>query len=469
MLVAEMTTEPIFGAGERRFRALIENISDAVALLNRQGKIIYSGPSTTRILGYEIGQNIGRNAFLLVHPEDRPAAVERFRALLESPGASAPIKDRLLHRDGSWRHVEGIATNLLDESGVRCVVLTYRDVTERIAAEAALRESEERYRAVIAALDEGIIVQGPDGTITALNESACRILGASHEQLIGRTSPDGQLRIVHTNGSTFPPAQYPAMIALATGQPQTGVILGIERPDKTHTWLSVNARPLFRNGATTPYAAVTSFSDITERKRTEAQLMRAARYDALTDLPNRSLFMERLVRVFKRVRRGEWQGFALLFLDFDHFKAVNDSLGHAAGDHVLVAIARRLEDAIRPKEGVARLGGDEFAVLMRTTGGPAEATTMAVRLHQAFAAPFTVCGHAISMTASIGVALSGPEYGDAEEMLRDADAAMYRAKEQGRGQYAMAGAEMHPSMQGIPIGTGDARRDSVQADAARHA
>ncbi len=451
ILIVEATTTEAFAAGDRRFRALVEHISDAIALLNRQGKIVYSGPSTTRILGYEIGQNVGRNAFLLVHPEDRPAAQERFAALLQSPGATVPLEYRLLHRDGSWRHVEGVAKNLLDEPGVRSVVVTYRDITERIRAEAALRESEERYRAVIAALDEGIVVQNPDGRITAANESACRIFGLRHEQVIGRTSLESQWHTVHEDGSSFPPAEHPAMIALGTGQRQTRVIMGVEKSDGARTWLSINAHPLFRDDAPTPYAAVTSFTDITERKRADTQLVRAAHYDALTGLPNRGLFMERLVHAFSRAKRGERDGFALLFLDFDHFKSVNDSLGHAVGDSALAAIARRLEHALRPADSVARLGGDEFAILTGNVSGLTEATAIAMRLGEALAAPFVVNGYELHMTASIGIALSGPGYDSGDEMLRDADAAMYRAKREEYGQHIVANAEMRTRMQATAL------------------
>ncbi|MHB8645585.1 MAG: diguanylate cyclase domain-containing protein [Thermomicrobiales bacterium] len=449
LLTPQATPGAARDTGEPRFRALVENISDAIALLDRDGTIVYSGPSTMRILGYDIGQNVGRNAFLLVHPEDRPGAQARFHTLLASPGSSGPIAYRLLHRDGSWLHMEGIARNLLDEPGVRAIVVTYRDVTQRIVAEAALRESEERYRSVIAALDEGIIVQDSDGTITAANESACRIFGVTGGELIGRNVRDCRFRVVHEDGSRFPLEHYPAMVAIETGQPQTRVIMGIECDAGTSVWLSINAHPLFRDGVPRPYAAVTSFTDITERKRVEAQLVRAAQYDTLTGLPNRGLFMERLKDAFARAKRGKPHEFALLFLDFDHFKAVNDSLGHAAGDDVLVAIAGRLERSLRPAESVARLGGDEFAILAGRMDDPVAATAAALRLHHMLAAPFTTRGYDVHLTASIGVALSRPEYRDAEEMLHDADAAMYRAKNDGDGRYAVADTKgRHPGMNG---------------------
>nr|MDQ6908392.1 PAS domain S-box protein [Chloroflexota bacterium] len=122
MLTTSRTTALGIATGEPRFRALVENISDAIILLDRAGRVVYSGPSTARILGYELGQHVGVDAFLLVHPDDQSAVRKRFRALLQSPGATVPLAYRLLHQDGSWRHMEGIAQNLLDEPGMHAIV-----------------------------------------------------------------------------------------------------------------------------------------------------------------------------------------------------------------------------------------------------------------------------------------------------------------------------------------------------------
>lgn len=427
---------------EPRFRALIENISDAIALLHPDGTIIYSGPSTARILGYEVGENVGRSAFDLVHPDDRDTARQRFGQLLTAPVVTVPLAYRLLHRDGTWRNMEGIAQNLVHEPGIQALVITYRDVTERMRWEQTLRESEERYRSVIAALDEGIIVLDADGTITAMNESAGRILKTAPEQQIGRSTMEMRGMTIYEDGTPFPPEEYPGIVALETGVPQRGVVTGVEKPDGTRTWISINALPLYPAGSDVPSGAVVSFTDVTERKQFEERLMHAAHHDALTHLPNRTLFMERLGQLVARARRRTQYRFALFFLDFDRFKSVNDTHGHAAGDLLLVEIAERLRHSLRQHDIIARLAGDEFAVVVEEIDGPEAALEIAARLHEALAAPFALKRTSVSITASIGIALGTTGYRSPEELLRDADAAMYRAKAGGRGRSAVADAAM---------------------------
>ncbi|HEX9109241.1 MAG TPA: EAL domain-containing protein, partial [Longimicrobiales bacterium] len=183
--------------------------------------------------------------------------------------------------------------------------------------------------------------------------------------------------------------------------------------------------------------------DITERKRAEAELRRHALYDSLTQLPNRVFFMERLGRSLERAAVEPAYHFAVLFLDLDRFKVVNDSLGHMAGDEMLEQVARRLEGAVRPGDTVARLGGDEFAVLLYEIQERSDATTVAERIHQRLREPHSVQGHEVFTTASVGIALSSAGYDRPEEILRDADTAMYRAKALGGVRHQMFDHTMH--------------------------
>jgi len=185
-----------------------------------------------------------------------------------------------------------------------------------------------------------------------------------------------------------------------------------------------------------PLRIAGSLSDITQQKLAEDRLRHEATHDDLTGLPNRSTFMEHLRRLLERSRRsGRDLKFAVLFLDFDHFKRINDSLGHLAGDQLLAAIGRRLKDCVRPGDTIARLGGDEFGVVLERLGDVTEATRIAERIHEALRHPFDIQGLEVLTTTSIGIAVGSRAYERPMDLLRDADTAMYRAKATGKGRH----------------------------------
>jgi diguanylate cyclase (GGDEF)-like protein len=174
------------------------------------------------------------------------------------------------------------------------------------------------------------------------------------------------------------------------------------------------------------------FQDITHRKQIEAQLIRNAFYDALTGLPNRVLFLERLGQAFERGKRRKNYCFAVLFLDLDGFKVVNDSFGHSIGDELLVEIARRLEASLRGGDTVARFGGDEFAVLVEDIKDDTDATNVAQRIQETLRLPLYINGHQMLISASIGIALSCSDYDEPSKLIQDADVAMYSSKKRGK-------------------------------------
>jgi diguanylate cyclase (GGDEF)-like protein/PAS domain S-box-containing protein len=186
-----------------------------------------------------------------------------------------------------------------------------------------------------------------------------------------------------------------------------------------------------------------SQTDITERRRIQDELSHAALHDSLTGLANRALFIELLERSLARARRSPTYVCAVLFVDLDHFKLINDSLGHLAGDRFLIAIGARLQEHLRPGDALARLGGDEFAILLEDVSEPHAANAVADRLRQALTAPFEIEGREIYASASIGIAFGNSRYKCSDDLLRDADTAMYRAKAQGRGQSQLFDPSMH--------------------------
>jgi diguanylate cyclase (GGDEF)-like protein len=189
---------------------------------------------------------------------------------------------------------------------------------------------------------------------------------------------------------------------------------------------------------------VSTFEDVTERRRVEAQIAHMSRHDALTDLPNRVLFREHMEQSLARVRRGE--SLAVLCLDLDHFKAINDSLGHAIGDATLRAVADRLRDCVRDTDTVARLGGDEFAVLQAGANQPAHATGLAQRIVEMLGQPFDIAGHQLQIGASVGIAVSPGDGDDPDQLMKNADLALYRAKEDGRNGFRFFELEMDAKM-----------------------
>ena len=215
------------------------------------------------------------------------------------------------------------------------------------------------------------------------------------------------------------------------------------RADGDARWVSTTKLPLRdRDGKIVGTFGISR--DITERKQAEEQLERRAFYDPLTDLPNRALFLDRLQHLFHRARRALGNPlFAVLYLDLDRFKAINDSLGHQAGDELLVNTARRLERCLRPGDTLARLGGDEFTVLLDSINCEADATGVAERIHEELAAPVEVRGFEMFTSVSVGIALSSAGYERPDDMLRDADTAMYRAKAGGRAGHQVFAGDMH--------------------------
>lgn len=336
------------------------------------------------------------------------------------------------------RDLEGLlrmAGLLLFAHGLSQVYRRRAEAAERSRlAERALRESEARNRLVLAALREGVVLRSADGELLAYNASAERLLGLTAEQIAGRAPRDPTWRALREDGTPLPDEEFPTAVALRAGRP-CSTDLAVQRPDGTLTWLAVHAEPLFRAGETAPYAVVTSFSDITERKRIEEVLEHRALHDPLTDLPNRALLHDRLRQAIQSARL-DGSHFAVLLVDLAHFKAVNDTYGHRTGDVVLSQVARRLRGALRATDTIARLGGDEFVALL-PGADTAGAALAAAKLCRALDAPFEAEGEPIQVGGHVGIAVFPDHGADGEALLRFADAAMYAAKRAGRA-YALA-------------------------------
>jgi diguanylate cyclase (GGDEF)-like protein/PAS domain S-box-containing protein len=303
----------------------------------------------------------------------------------------------------------------------------YLDITDRKRAEEALRESEKNFRTIFTSVTEGIFLADPaTGRFLDANPAGCAIFGYSHEEILGCDigmlssgippyTPEGardiNARLVEEGPHTF---QWNA-------KARDGHLL----------WVEISTRRAELGGRQLVLAAV---RDITDRKEAETIILQMARYDALTGLANRRVFVEEVERTIARARRTD-KGLAVLYLDLDHFKDVNDTLGHPVGDELLKAVAERLRANMREVDMAARFGGDEFAVVMSDLADPADAAVLAEKLLKCLSEPFHLGGNEIRSGTSIGIAIYGNDTPDAETILTHADLALYRAKNEGRGTF----------------------------------
>jgi diguanylate cyclase (GGDEF)-like protein/PAS domain S-box-containing protein len=299
-----------------------------------------------------------------------------------------------------------------------------------------LRESEERFRSAFDYAAIGMALVSEEGRWLQVNRSLCQLVGYSEEELL---TADIQA-LTHSEDLDDLLVQQSRLMKGQVPGYQTEKRYIHKSGDEVWTLLSVSP---VRDLETQSLRAIFQIQDITDRKRAEAQLVHDAFHDGLTGLPNRALFIDHLRLSVARSGRKESQLFSVLFLDLDRFKVVNDSLGHLVGDKLLVAMAHRLESCVRPGDTIARLGGDEFTILLEDLKNNNEAIRVAERIQRELSKPFELDGRQISTSASIGIAPSTIGYDQPEDILRDADTAMYYAKSVGGSRHQVFDKSMH--------------------------
>jgi diguanylate cyclase (GGDEF)-like protein/PAS domain S-box-containing protein len=307
------------------------------------------------------------------------------------------------------------------------------EISERRKAESELMASRERLASIFDAVTDGLVVQARDGRFMELNAAAEHIIGLTAEQLAGSRSLDFFMQTIHEDGSPFPAQDHPALVSLRTRQPERNVVMGLRKNDGTLTWISVNTELLFDDRGDVDMV-VSNFSDITQKKQSEELIWNQANYDTLTGLPNRRLFHDHLREEMKKSRRTNLP-LAVMFIDLDHFKDINDTLGHDIGDVLLKEAAHRLCSCVREVDTVARLGGDEFTIILSELHNVEHIAFVAQAILEKLAAPFHLGIETGYVSASIGITLYPDDAGDIETLLKNADQAMYAAKNQGRNRY----------------------------------
>jgi diguanylate cyclase (GGDEF)-like protein/PAS domain S-box-containing protein len=375
-------------------------------------------------------RGLGKTRFELRHPDDTDDKNWRaHRADLEARRPFKGFEFRIQGADGSIRYNRVRGRPVFGADGL---FTGYRgaatDVTKRKEAELALRQSEQEFRALLDSAPDAMVILGFDGLIVHANSQTEVLFGYTQDEIIGtpveRLVPDS-IRASHPElcRSFFGKSGRRTM-----GE---GKDLNARRKDGTEIPVEISLSGIQVGGRMLVAAAV---RDVTERKAAQQRIEFLARHDVLTELPNRALFEDRLnIALAQATRSGA--RVALLMIDLDGFKAINDTLGHSAGDAVLIEVAMRLRACIRPGDTIARLGGDEFVIIIPDSKRAAAADLVAVRVLETLAAPIRLETETRSITCSIGIAVHPDSAADREALLRHADAAMYMAKQGGRNQY----------------------------------
>ncbi len=422
---------------------LINSIFDAspnpIVVTDLHGHFENCNQAALDLGGYQTKEELlGKNILEIIHEDDRENTAKELNGFITSR-TGGKSEYRIIKADRSILFIESSSSLLYDEDQNPVMVISIiTDVTQKRLTDQALRISEERYKLAVNGSNDGIWDWDLENNRIYYSPRWKTILGYLDEEI--SPSPDEWLNRVHPDDLPSLKSQLEAHLHGEIGHFE--IEHRLKNKEGDFLWVQVRGVAV-SNSAGAPYRIAGSLTDVTRNKHTEKQLAHEVLHDKLTGLPNRALFIDRLNQTIKRSKRHENETFAIMIMDLDRFKILNDSLGHLAGDKMLIKIAQRLEASLRMEDSVARLGGDEYAILINDIHDPYEVIQIANRIKKEISAPANVDGQAVYSTASIGITLSTTGYEIADDMLRDADTAMYQAKGQGGDSYVIFDRFMH--------------------------
>ncbi|KIX15478.1 sensor domain-containing protein [Dethiosulfatarculus sandiegensis] len=402
----------------------IESAPEAIVFLTNSQRIERINPGFTRLFGYEYHEAVGKFVDDLIVPRDlRDEAVELGDKVQNGHGLDLELVRRC--KDGKRVYVSLIASPIMVRGVQKGLYGIYRDITHRKRAEQALRESEERHRAALEAAPDPVVVYDMQGRVVYLNPAFVSVFGWCLSETIGKKM------------DFVPPEKASETDVLVKTVVRGETVRGIETVRMTKAGRSVEVRisgaPFF-DSKNEPMGCVVTLQDITRRKEAEAQLKYLAFHDTLTGLPNRKAFYHTAQEKQGPHRReGDSDTWALLFLDLDRFKDINDSLGHDVGDLLLRRVATRIQESIRQTDQLFRLGGDEFTVIINKLVNTIDAARVAQKICDNLAAPFEIKGYRLFLSASVGISVYPHDGHSLDDMMKNADMAMYAAKAEGNG------------------------------------
>jgi diguanylate cyclase (GGDEF)-like protein/PAS domain S-box-containing protein len=411
---------------EQRFRSSFDDAAIGMALVGTDGRFLRTNRSLRELLGYPEEELLGKTFQDITYPDDLNVDLDNFERILAGEMRTYQIEKRYIHKKGHVVWALLSVSMVHDEEGEPLYFVSQiQDIRERKSAEQKIRDAEQRYRTLVEQLPAVTYIDPVDDPDTSLYTSP------QIEQMLGYTPQEWQTEKLWPK--RLHPKDRERVLAAdkrfeAGGEPFREEYRLLAK-DGSVVWVREEA-VLVRDEAGEPLYWQGVFYDLTERKALEERLHYQAYHDPLTDLPNRRLFMDRLGQALRRTMRGHHQ-VAVLFMDLDGFKVVNDSLGHEVGDLLLTVVAQRLRRCLRPEDTLARFGGDEFVVLIEALDDPVQAVQAAERITEELRGPFIMEGRDLYVIASIGISLGDARTHDPAALLREADTAMYRVKDGG--------------------------------------